>query len=77
MGKLSDILAEGQPEEAVDCMSCRFWREIGEFGQCRRRAPIAKLEGDIPEDSDLAYHMVARFPMTTAEDWCGEAEPKR
>lgn len=54
------------------CASCSFWQsQSGDNGECRRRAPQPIA---FKVDEDVRYE--ARFPTTTAADWCGEYSPK-
>lgn len=51
------------------CATCRFWsnRNSGfEYGECRRRAPVARAEGAQSEE------FFAYWPVTHALKWCGE-----
>jgi len=63
------------------CPNCRFWVEIGEkpcaSGECHRHAPapapLATLKIKVTNsggDPDYA----AIWPVTVAEDWCGDWE---
>jgi hypothetical protein len=55
------------------CRTCPFWaadppdRQAGLVRECRRNAPRPFLGSAILEDADCAS-----FPVTPAEDWCGE-----
>lgn len=57
--------AEGLADDPVvkrRCAKCRYWIEPprpGERGQCRRYPPVV---------AGIAWG----FPMTGAEEWCGE-----
>lgn len=67
---------------------CRFWRQLTDDGtarksqgQCRRHAPrfdgMMYLRG-VREVGDLAGGAMlwaTSYPMTVADDWCGEFEP--
>ncbi len=50
------------------CTSCRHWKNLssGE-GECRRRPPQA-----ITFTINDEVRFETRFPMTRAQDWCGE-----
>jgi hypothetical protein len=49
------------------CETCKFWRKINAYGECRRHAPIAFNYQD-----DLQTH----WPETSVGMWCGEYKPK-
>jgi hypothetical protein len=49
------------------CVSCRHWQRIDtnpNQGECRRYAPR-------PEAFE-SIHMMAAWPITNVDDWCGE-----
>lgn len=50
------------------CENCRFWRQLGVSGWCRRYPPFLRNptpEFVEPEETDW-------FPYTESDDWCGE-----
>ncbi|HWL68280.1 MAG TPA: hypothetical protein VNS22_07820 [Geminicoccus sp.] len=47
------------------CNSCRFWHKPET--QCRRNAPL-------PVNSSQGKQTL--WPVTAAQDWCGEYQPK-
>jgi hypothetical protein len=52
--------------ELKACQVCRFWQQTsGTDGHCRRRSPRASRDGNY-----------ARWPITKADDWCGEIRVK-
>jgi hypothetical protein len=49
------------------CLTCLWWKGVqGEKGECRAHAP------DPRGDPSMFY---ARWPLTLAEDFCGEHQP--
>lgn len=49
------------------CAMCAHWKSSGTKGECRRHAPqsiVFKVE------SGVKYE--AKFPITKADDWCGD-----
>lgn len=49
------------------CATCAHWKAVGSKGECRRHAPqsiVFKVETGVKYE--------ARFPVTKAEDWCGD-----
>jgi hypothetical protein len=57
--------------DASVCAICAYWQPLEESsfqGQCRRHAPR-------PEVSD-SVHMLAAWPVTNAQDWCGDFSAK-
>ncbi len=66
------------------CAICHYWRSTEtvefandtprEIGQCRRHAPriVDAFVGDA-SDEHLTWQ-ATRFPVTSADDWCGEFE---
>ncbi len=61
-----------------ECHACRFWWELApnaDFGQCRRRAPVApaqRVAGDLMEFDPIVCYAV--WPVTFDEYGCGEFE---
>lgn len=50
------------------CEGCMFWKEIsGYSGMCRRYPPTIP-----PKEIDDREEGYWSFPMTMADDWCGE-----
>lgn len=51
--------------EKLSCETCRWWLRDGKFGQgwCRAKSPILN-------------NLDRRWPLTYADDWCGEHTPK-
>lgn len=67
---------------APTCWTCRWWtrnhgRVLGDHdAQCRRNAPSPKLMGTGgSDDSPIDYLILAEWPVTLANDWCGEHKP--
>ena len=55
--------------ETPTCGNCRFWDErSGGDGYCRRHPPRPQVVRLLEADTDR----YAVFPVTAAEDWCGE-----
>jgi DNA-directed RNA polymerase alpha subunit len=61
------------------CGKCRFWVEgehVGqpEQGRCHRNAPqcVPPILGD---DDELLHQLEGRWPITAANEWCGEFRP--
>ncbi|MBB5352717.1 hypothetical protein HNR46_002965 [Haloferula luteola] len=53
------------------CADCIHWNSSDEGeGECRRHAPQM-----IAFEVDDEVVLESRFPMTAAEDWCGDFEP--
>jgi hypothetical protein len=48
------------------CSNCYSWEELEDHqrGRCRRHAPTPSLSG-----------LEALWPITRADDWCGQFEP--
>ena len=84
----ADLLLETEEsasEEEVEprpdiCRACRFWYKYPAHpgGECRRYAPraVAVTEKDIEEAEDNHPERFVWFIETSADDWCGEFEPK-
>lgn len=61
------------------CKACAFWHSLdmattgveNDGGECRRRAPSPAAQ---PEDDYTSPY--AAWPITFAEEWCGEWERK-
>jgi hypothetical protein len=53
-----------QPLPEFGCHNCRFWRKDDDGGTCRRDPPTV-----VYDTEDGAFSI---WPMTAAEDWCGE-----
>jgi len=57
------------------CVTCRYWRNLGRDkvgdleGYCRRRAPQAWMGPDNRSERP-------QWPLTGADDWCGEWEAR-
>ncbi len=55
------------------CGDCIHWNAgAEEEGECRRHAPQM-----IAFEVDEEVHLESRFPMTAADDWCGDFEPEQ
>ena len=60
------------------CLNCRFWDAwaLSEVGYCRRYAPkpipVAILQAD-----DGNANSEPMWPITAADEWCGEFEEDR
>jgi hypothetical protein len=53
------------------CGSCTYWNELGDTrGECRRHAPQT-----VAFEVDEEVKFESMFPMTAAEDWCGDFYP--
>lgn len=60
------------------CDTCRFWQRGNDIGQvtsddhdegwCRRHAPHVAA----PKEGSHSAEYEARWPVTWANDWCGE-----
>ncbi|MCG8524869.1 MAG: hypothetical protein MI748_00700 [Opitutales bacterium] len=54
--------------ETKTCAACANWNNLGsETGECRAKAPqtiVLKIDEETKVES--------RFPVTKADDWCGE-----
>ena len=54
------------------CAQCIHWNETeSEAGECRRHAP-QMIAFEVDEDVRVESH----FPVTAADDWCGDFEAK-
>jgi len=54
------------------CANCAHWAEKGNSeGECRVKAPQFVA---FQVDSETRFE--TRFPVTSAEDWCGEFEAR-
>jgi len=54
------------------CTNCQHWEKKTEnSGECRRHAPQT-----IAFQVDADTKIESRFPMTAAEDWCGDFAAK-
>lgn len=51
------------------CDGCIFWKSLGEYGLCRKKAPIAY--------ADYEHSNCTAWPETACNDFCGEFEPKK
>lgn len=64
----ANIIQRAKACATITCEGCRFWQPYkgpdDPRGTCRHRAPRAQ---------DRAGWGV--FPITTRDDWCGEAQP--
>ena len=50
------------------CVECAFWNKTdGDQGECRVRPPQAMV---FQVDAQTKFE--TRFPVTSAQDWCGE-----
>lgn len=59
----------------MKCETCKFWKKANEpmtIGECRRHAPkaIGWVGGN--DDEDRIPPVVAVWPVTTNDDFCGE-----
>lgn len=57
------------------CAECMYWNEAGDVGHCRRHAPqIVAAQMSIPPGVPPSVFRpdLGIFPVTTADDWCGE-----
>ena len=58
-------------DQSSVCAICRFWEPLednGFQGQCRRHAPEPQVTDSV--------HVLAVWPVTNAQDWCGEFVPE-
>jgi hypothetical protein len=54
------------------CQACAFWNPIEEeAGECRRHAPQT-----VAFEVDDEVKFESMFPVTAAEDWCGDFQKK-
>ena len=55
----------------VVCAACKHWNKIdsADKGECRRHAPQSLV---FTIDSKTRFE--SRFPVTAANDWCGDFE---
>ncbi|RRJ94547.1 hypothetical protein Ga0100231_009480 [Opitutaceae bacterium TAV4] len=57
---------------AKSCASCAHWKSTAPAkGECRRHAPQSIL---FKVEAGVQYE--AKFPVTKAEDWCGDYTAK-
>lgn len=58
-------MSEQEQRNRDTCNTCRFWERAkhGKLGQCRTRSPVVVVAGE---------SAFTRWPMTAADDWCGE-----
>ena len=54
-----------------NCAACSHWKTSSEGGECRRHAPQT-----IVFEIDQRVSVESRFPVTSANDWCGDFEGK-
>lgn len=56
------------------CRTCKFWNgdEFKPNGWCYRHAPLPVVAGQMEANGS----MVALWPVTNSQDWCGEWEGK-
>ena len=60
-----------RPATAV-CSACKHWNsQSSNEGECRRHSPQALA---FVVDSETKYE--SRFPVTKANDWCGDFEAR-
>jgi len=52
------------------CGQCRFWLDGDELGVCHRHAPMPYAAENEPGDAETVW------PLTSANQWCGEFEKK-
>lgn len=58
--------------QAHTCESCTYWKATADAqGECRRQPPQA-----VTFVVDAQTQFVTRFPVTAAQDWCGEYQLK-
>jgi hypothetical protein len=56
----------------TSCAACAYWKDIGAVkGECHRHAPQAIV---FNVDAELKFE--SHFPVTSAEDWCGDFSQK-
>lgn len=56
------------------CLNCRYWSGQREKGECRRFAPRATI-GQLDPDVRYSNPEMAGWPVTRADDGCGEFVP--
>ncbi len=59
------------------CERCRFWEEFQDsdgWGHCHRYAPRPVVD-PLRRDEEGHAYMVAYWPETDADEWCGEFQP--
>lgn len=56
------------------CDTCRFWNVTHHpQGECRRYAPQPKIQAGV--DAPIGLWLWAHWPLTLADDGCGEHAP--
>ena len=59
-------------DDDVRCVNCRYWLGLGNYrGSCHRKAPSPKVAENIRSTTEFK----AQWPITGAEDWCGDFDP--
>lgn len=54
------------------CANCKSWNSKGsDQGECRRHAP-QMIVFEIDDETKIE----SRFPVTSADDWCGDYQAK-
>lgn len=57
------------------CRTCRYWaaeKPSHAYADCRRHAPYPRMGGEREMPGVVCDSDVARFPLTLADEWCGE-----
>ncbi len=59
-------------EDDIRCVNCRYWLGLeSSRGSCHRRAPAPMVAEHIRSTTECK----AQWPLTGAEDWCGDFAP--
>ncbi|MEM1057728.1 MAG: hypothetical protein AAGK14_00650 [Verrucomicrobiota bacterium] len=53
------------------CDKCAYWAASGTEGHCHRHAPVS-----VTFKVDDRTEFASQFPVTKADDWCGDFEAK-
>lgn len=59
-------------EDDVRCINCQYWLTLENYqGSCHRRAPLPMVAENIRSTTEYR----GQWPITGAEDWCGDFGP--
>ena len=59
-------------DDDVRCVNCRYWLGLESYrGSCHRCAPRPMVAERIRSTMEFS----AQWPITGAEDWCGDFQP--
>lgn len=65
-------MTEAIQSQSTACQKCAFWKPtVDAKGECRRNAPQSVVFA-----VDETTQFETRFPLTEADDWCGEFKAK-